>query len=138
MRLATLVAGFHDDLLMIGPASVSYENARKSAAKKEPPKSNGWTASPRQSKINEISSSQSEILYARTGATLNAGLRELASHNSLSYGRVSYIYYKGLAKASSRLTITATEVTKKLKQIKQVRLCEDELRNDCCAKNEAP
>jgi len=118
--LRDLLQGFHDDLLMIGPASVSYENARKSAAKKEPSKSNGWTAlSPRQSKINEISSSQSEILYARTGATLNAGLRELASHNSLSYGRVSYIYYKGLAKASSRLTITATEVTKKLKQIKQ-------------------
>ncbi|GMH59447.1 hypothetical protein TrST_g11490 [Triparma strigata] len=119
--LRDLLRGFHDDLLMIGPASVSYENARKTMEKcKEPPKAKGWsvTLSPRQNKISE-DHHQAKISYARTGSTLNGGLRELATHNSITYGRISYIYYKGLAKSSSRMTITSTEVSKKLKQVKR-------------------
>ena len=44
-------------------------------------------------------------MYAKTGRTLSAGLRELAQHNPLSFGRIPYNYYKGLAKVRIRMGV---------------------------------
>ena len=86
--LRSLTRGFYDDLLMIGPAAITYEKARtayeKCGKKKE-------YANWKKAMTNKVEMERAEIAasnrYSKTGSALLKGLKELAFQNQISYSR---------------------------------------------------
>jgi hypothetical protein len=126
--LRDLLMAFHDDLVMIRPAAVKYEQARHGA---DLQREKNFVAmakiraqgSKKQRALGSTTKDTTALakavkLYAISGANLHGGLTEMALVSSISYSRLAFQYFSKLRGQARVQAETASDVMDSVSKVK--------------------